>query len=117
MQARVNHGYTWKQVRNKREALTMACALDYLMEGKIKDATEILGCRLQAVLHADAQGKWTVAQYLESNVTQDTGSRINADAIKNAMHVASLYARAGDFERKRGGHDVNLEGDEFLGRR
>ena len=87
------------------------------MEGKIKDATEILGCRLQAVLHADAQGKWTVAQYLESNVTQDTGSRINADAIKNAMHVASLYARAGDFERKRGGHDVNLEGDEFLGRR
>ena len=95
----VSQGITWQKTANRREAINLACILDFLLEGSPKDATEVLVSRLRAVMHADDKGSWQIARHFESKVTEDM-PYIEARPLRAAIRTANLYERATVYERK-----------------
>lgn len=107
IRARVD-SITWKQERNKKEATTLAVALDLLpRDGSVRDATEVLVRRLQALLCADEAGHWRVATFLESAMTAPLASAISPDQLKEAQRAARLHqaTRGGGKAAKSSGSD------------
>ena len=77
-----------KSYTYRREAITIAVALDCIHNGDVGDATEVLVRRLQAVLDADQSGNWNVARQLESLMTADRLSGVTPATRRRAQRLA-----------------------------
>lgn len=58
-------GYTWKEHRNRHEAIALSTAIDFLQEGKVDSALEVLCRRAAAIQLADLHNNWKVAERVE----------------------------------------------------
>ena len=85
----------WGQIRNRREATTLAVMADLLLSNRTVDAMEVLTRRLQALELANQQGgKWHVAEHLESALAQDGSVGISASQLRMALSMRKLQKAA-----------------------
>lgn len=84
----------WKQLRNQREAVTIAACLDAMKKINLQaESVQILISRLQAVRLADYTKNWRVAQQLEK--VPMPGAEIIPEAkLKAALKRSELYKKA-----------------------
>lgn len=86
----------WKNMRNQREAVTIAASLDALGAAQVKktnSAVKILIARLQAVRLADFAKSWDVAQHLEQ--VPLPGTELVSDAkLRKALKRSTLYKKS-----------------------
>ena len=89
---------TWKVVKNRREAITLAVALDLLVQGKPLDAQEVMIRRITALEIADSQGDrkkaWHLASQFESALTSDR-VRVDPTMMRHALARVKLETKGG----------------------
>lgn len=102
----------WKNIRNEREALTLARVIDILRrDHDVDEAIEVLCRRLAGVQSADQSGDWRLADALELKMEKQSfvPEHFLARAIKSKRRAEELeghssYSSARDRERKSKGH-------------
>ena len=89
-------------LRNKRELLTLATALDEMILGNTEGAADVLVQRIKALELADAEGSWDRAQHVEL-ITPMSGMLATRMEVLGAAKEARAEARA----------DTRKQGDRF----
>ena len=88
----------WKVVKNRREAITLAVALDLLVQGKPLDAQEVMIRRITALAIADSQGDrkkaWHLTSQFESVLTSDR-VRVDPTMMRHALARVKLETKGG----------------------
>jgi hypothetical protein len=105
----------WKQYLNQREAVT--ASIDCLMQDNPKDALEVMVRRLRALMQADRQRSWKVAEHLESLLARDVDGLVEAEPLRAAVRSANLYDRASIYEEKSGDIESVDQAEDGSGRR
>ena len=75
-------------LRNEREVLTLAKAIDQLLQGKVAEAADVLVQRFRAVETAHAEG-WGVARHMEL-IGDSKVSSVSDKELENAAKVERL---------------------------
>ena len=97
-------------LRNSRELRTLAEAIDFLVQGKVVEAGDILAQRFKAVELAATEGSWKIAQHMElippSAVSASTYVEKEKAAQREVREARVRRALAGDPPRSRSPGDA-----------
>jgi hypothetical protein len=83
---------SWNKHQHRREAVTLAVAMDLIRTREVERGLEVLVRRYMALQMAD-DANWEVAQYLESPQTRKV-STVPPRFMKNAYRMAALAKKA-----------------------
>ena len=86
-------------LRNSRELRTLAEAIDYLVQGKVVEAGDLLAQRFKAVELAATEGSWKIAQHMELI----PATQVSASSYAEREKAAQREVREARFRRALAG--------------
>lgn len=87
-------------LRNKREAVTLATALDFLVSGQTEKGMDVLVQRFKALEKAVVDKSWDVSRWMEL-IPSDKGGSLSLQEEKQAMQQEALYRKISESGKKK----------------